>query len=108
MPTETAYQNSLVSKIKKLFPGCHVQKNDPTQNQGIPDLLILFGEGLWAMLEVKRSAKAPEQPNQRHFVERFNRMSFAAFIYPENEKQVLDALQSTFGTKRKARLSKSK
>lgn len=90
-----------------MFPGSLVMKNDPNVNPGIPDLLILF-KGFWAMLEVKISATAPVQPNQPHFVNHYNDMSFASFIYPENEEQVLRDLQSAFGTKRKARLSKSK
>jgi hypothetical protein len=104
MPSEVVYQRKLTKKLQRLFPGCEIIKNDPAENQGIPDLLILF-KGLWAMLEVKLSAKAPSRPNQGYFVDKFNEMSFAAFIYPENEEQVLHDLQSAFGTARKARVS---
>jgi hypothetical protein len=34
-----------------------------------------------------------------------NAMSFAAFIYPENEEDVLDALQQTFRPRRVSRVS---
>lgn len=81
-----------------------ILKNDPAQNQGIPDILILIGDR-WAMLEVKLTADSPVQPNQPYYVHMFNNMSFAAFIYPENEEQVLHDLQSTFGATRQARLS---
>ena len=103
---EAAYQRKLVNKIKCLLPGCHIQRNDPEENQGIPDLLILF-EDQWAMLEVKVSSTADEQPNQNYFVDRFNQMSFAAFIHPQNEEQVLHDLQQSFRAGRKARLSQS-
>lgn len=78
-----------------MFPGCVILKNDSGYQQGFPDLTILFGDR-WAVLEVKPSEKAKEQPNQRYHVEMLSAMSFAAFIYPENEEAVLDALQQAF------------
>lgn len=96
---ESAYQTKLIKKLKDLLPGCFIQKNDPVRNQGVPDLLILHKDR-WAMLEVKKSATADERPNQRHHVDKFNDMSFAAIICPQNEAEVLDALQSTFGSSR--------
>lgn len=89
---ENAYQGRLIKVLRDLFPGCLVLKNDPQYLQGIPDLLILH-EDKWAMLEVKDYEDAPEQPNQGYYVDMLNDMSFAAFIYPENEEEVLDALQ---------------
>lgn len=96
---ETTYQRKLIQKLRLMFPGCHVIKLDPSRNQGIPDVLILF-RNLWAMLEVKFSATASEQPNQSYYVNKFDEMSFAAFIHPQNEEQVLNDLQSTFGVSR--------
>lgn len=101
---EAAYQRKLIRKLELLLPGCVVYKNDPGNNQGIPDLLILF-EDKWAMLEVKAFEDAPEQPNQAYYVEKYNGMSFAAFIHPQNEEQVLDDLQFAFGVTRQARVS---
>lgn len=97
MAGETHYQHTLIQKIKQLLPGSYILKNDPTGFQGIPDLLVLHGPR-WAMLEVKMSENANIQPNQRYYVESLNEMSFAAFIYPENEEDVLDALQQALGT----------
>ena len=87
-----------------MFPGCVILKNDAGYMQGIPDLLILF-ENKWAMLEVKASERSREQPNQNYFVELLDSMSFAAFIYPENEDEVLYALQQTFRPRRVTRVS---
>jgi len=101
---ESKYQASLIKKLERMFPGCEVQINDPTRTQGIPDLTILYNDK-WAMLEVKKSAKEPNRPNQPYWVEHYNKMSFAAFIYPENEEQVLNELQRSLGSTRQARVS---
>lgn len=95
MPSEAIYQADLIERIYRMLPGCVIIKNDASMIQGIPDLLILYNT-CWAMLEVKLSAKAKQQPNQEHYINRLNWMSFAAFIYPENEEDVLNALQSAF------------
>ena len=94
---ESKFQSNLIKKLKKMFPGCIVIKNDPGYLQGIPDLTVFYRDR-WATLEVKKSANARHQPNQDYYVEKMNNMSFSAFIYPENEGEVLNALQNTFGT----------
>lgn len=104
--TEAAYQGRLIKKLKRIFPGCVVLKNDPQYQQGILDLTLLWGD-LWAMLEVKASAYARERPNQAYFVEQLDSMSFAAFIYPENEEEVLLALQEAFASRGAACLPQS-
>lgn len=104
---EAAYQNKLIKKLQLLFPNCFILKNDPSDNQGIPDILILFGDR-WGVLETKISSRAHIQPNQDYYIDLFNDMSFAAFICPENERQVLDDLQFAFGLTRSSRLSQSK
>lgn len=93
---ESVYQRGLIKRIKARFPGCEVLKNDEQYIQGIPDLTVLHGSGYWALLETKRGENAPKQPNQNHYVERFNSMGFAAFINPSNEEAVLDAIQQAF------------
>ena len=104
--TENQYQAKLIRTLKDLFPGCEILKNDSGYKQGILDLTLLWGP-FWAALEVKASETARERPNQRYFVEKLNDMSFASFIFPENEKEVLAALQKAFTPRRSARLSKS-
>jgi hypothetical protein len=105
--TENQYQGKLIKKLEVLFPGCIVLKNDSLYKQGILDLTVLYNDR-WASLEVKKDAAAPAQPNQDFFVERLNEMSFGAYIYPENEEEVLNALQQAFKPSRRARLSKPK
>jgi hypothetical protein len=61
----------------------------------MPDLTIFWGER-WATLEVKASNFSPYQRNQEYYVEQMDGMSFSAFIYPENEEEVLLALQEAF------------
>jgi hypothetical protein len=102
--TENEYQRKLIRKLRSLFPGCVIIKNDSGYQQGFPDLTIFFGER-WAALEVKMEAAAKEQPNQRYFVQQLDEMSFAAFIYPENEAEVLVALQQALAVPGSARVS---
>ena len=92
---ENKFQANLIKKLKKLFPGCIVMKNDSSYIQGIPDLLVLHKDK-WASLEVKKSANASKRPNQEYYVGLMNKMSFARFISPENEEEVLRDLQTTF------------
>jgi hypothetical protein len=94
---ENRYQAKLIKTLKVLFPGAIVLKNDPGYQQGMLDLTILW-EKHWASLEVKDSANAPHQPNQDYYVQQLDDMSFAAFIYPENEAEVLSALQQAFAS----------
>lgn len=104
--TENAYQAKLIRKLRRMFPGCEVLKNDPQYVQGILDLTLFYGP-CWAMLEVKANATAAERPNQAYYVEQMNNMSFAAFIYPENEEEVLTALQEAFASRGAACLPQS-
>lgn len=89
---ERDYQAALIKKLKKLFPGCMVLKNDEQYIQGIPDLTIFYKDR-WAMLEVKIDSRASIRPNQEYYVAQANGMSFAAFINPENEEEVIRDLQ---------------
>ena len=94
---ESKFQANLIKKIKNRFEGAIVLKNDSSYIQGIPDLLILWHER-WAALECKKSETASRRPNQEYYVSLMNDMSFAAFIYPENEEDILDAIQRSFAT----------
>ena len=92
---ENKFKTKLIKELKDMFPGCIIVHLDPTECQGIPDLLILY-EDKWAALEGKKSEHASHRPNQDYYVNLMNGMSFAAFIYPENKEDILDELQQTF------------
>lgn len=89
---KSGYKTRLVKELDRMFPGCLIIINDPNLRQGIPDLLILFGRR-WAALEVKASRLAPTRPNQPYYVEKLNKMSYGAIIFPENEEEILDELE---------------
>lgn len=97
MGPEEKYKQKLVAKIRELFPSCYILNTDPRDLQGIPDLLILHKDR-WAALEIKASEKAKRRPNQEFYVDDLNKLSYASFIFPENEERVLNELQSAFGT----------
>lgn len=102
---ERNYQAKLIRKLRAIFPDCVILKNDSDYMQGVPDLIILYGTK-WAMLEVKASEDSSVQPNQEFYVEQLGRMSFAAFIYPEIEEDVLHDLQLALEPRRSTRVSK--
>jgi hypothetical protein len=92
---ENKFKQELVKEINTMFPGCIIAHLDPTEIQGIPDLLILHNDK-WATLEGKKSEDATHQPNQDYYVGKMDDMSFSRFIYPENKEEVLDELRQTF------------
>ena len=101
---ETPFQHKLIQETEELFAGCIVLKNDANYRQGIPDLIVLFGDR-WAALECKSSEKAKKEPNQLYYVEYMNEMSYASFVYPGNKEQVLHELQFALRPQRRPRLS---
>lgn len=92
---ESKFKTELRKDIEARLPGAIVLHIDPTEIQGIPDLLVLYGNA-WAALEGKRNRNASHRPNQDYYVNLMNRMSFASFIFPENKEEVLDAMEQAF------------
>ena len=93
---ESEFQRKLKKRIEKEIPGSYIFKQDSKQVQGIADLIIINGPK-YAMLECKKSANAHHQPNQDYYVnDVFGKMSYASFIYPENEDKVIDELKGWF------------
>lgn len=95
---ENRYQSNLIRKLKQIFSGCVVLKNDANYIQGIPDLLVLYKDR-WATLECKRSAHATHRPNQDYYVKLMDKMSFSRFIFPENKERILNELEQLFTTR---------
>lgn len=98
---ESKFQRETIKMIKAMLPGCYVLKNDPNYIQGIPDLIVLYGNR-WAALEVKKSENEPYQPNQEWYIEDLDRMSYATMICPENRELKLDELQYALRAQRQA------
>lgn len=101
---EREFQAKLIKRLRYMFEDCVILKSDANYLQGFPDLIIFFNRR-WAALEVKASAEFDVQPNQGYYVELLNEMSFASFIYPENEEEVLYDLQSALESNRSTRFS---
>ena len=104
---ENKFKTNLIKEIKERLPGCMVLHLDPNEKQGIPDLLVLYNDK-WAALEGKKSANATHRPNQDYYVDLMNRMSFAAFVYPENEKEILYELELALKPRRTTRIPRRK
>ena len=100
---ERDYRAHLIRKLRRMFPGCEILKNDSGYIQGFPDILILHGDR-WAALEVKRNEGAHHQPNQEYYVDKLRGMGYAAFIFPENEEDILREVQRALGAGGTARL----
>ncbi len=100
---ESVFKKKLINRILREFPGAIVLKADANYVQGITDNFILF-EDKWAAFEAKRSKLAQHQPNQDYYVELLNSMSYASFVYPENEETFIHEIQQSFRPSRSTRL----
>lgn len=93
---ESAYKRKLINIVKHDI--CYdnkvwVVRPNSTFNPGYPDLIFLI-DRMWMALEVKRKASAHISPLQNFLVEDMNSVGFARFVFPGNEKEVLDELQN--------------
>lgn len=96
---ESKFETKLVNTLETdLFPGSIVLKIYPFI-QGTPDRIMLW-ENTWAAFEVKRSGIATLRPNQRHYIQLLNKMSFAQIVYPEREQEFLNAIQRALSFKK--------
>jgi hypothetical protein len=97
---ENQFQKKLIGKIKSELPDAIVIKNDPNYIQGIPDLIVLYGSR-WAALECKKDEKAAHRPNQDYYVNLMRKMSYASFIDPSNEEEIISELLQALGAKKR-------
>lgn len=91
---ENKFKTKLVKEIRARLPGAIVLHTNPPP-QGIPDLLVLYRDK-WAALEGKKANDSSHRPNQDYWIEKMNKMSFAAFISPENKEDVLNEMERSF------------
>lgn len=89
MKKESAFEKEVVKFLKS--KGCDVFKMRYAP-EGTPDRLFLK-EGFWGMLEVKKSEKAPFRPLQPEKIKKFNEMSYAKAVYPENWEEIKNELE---------------
>lgn len=99
---ESKFQKEFIDKVKNRYPGSIALKNDSSYIQGFPDWTILYKDK-WAVLEMKKERGARKQPNQEYYVEKLNDMSFSRFVFPENEDEVLEDLDTLFNSKGRRR-----
>lgn len=92
MARESKFEARLIQELLEQYPGAVILKNNSSFFQGIPDRLILHGPR-WAAFEVKAYERARHQQNQDYYVDLFNKMSYASFVYPENKETFLNELQ---------------
>lgn len=95
---ESDFKKTVKDELEDTFPGCLVIMGNSASRQGIPDWLLLH-ENNWAALELKRAENSPHQPNQDHYVDQLNHMSYAAFVHPDNYHEVINEIQSAFGSR---------
>lgn len=100
---ESVFKKRLINRILSEFPGAIVLKADANYIQGITDNFVLYGDR-WVAFEAKRSKVAPHQPNQDYYVDLLNGMSYASFVYPENEEKFIYEIQRSFWLTRPARI----
>ena len=99
---ESKFKSNFLRRVEAHYPDAVVMKNDTSFIQGFPDTTI-FWRDRYAILEFKRSTNAKRQPHQREYIDEFSEWTLAAFVSPENQEEVFDALQRTFQTRREAR-----
>lgn len=93
---ESDFEPEFIRELDEAMPGGLFIKGNSAMRQGFPDRLFLH-EGHWAAFEVKRDGKASKRPNQEHYIEELNEMSYASFVTPENYKEVVREVQAAFG-----------
>lgn len=93
---ERDFQTLFCKRLEALYPGCHIIKPETGYLQGFPDRLFLH-DRFWAAFEFKRERGSARQANQDWYISNLNTMSFAAFVSPDNENEVLNALQQAYG-----------
>lgn len=90
--TEAKFQKGFVSWLRKHGCTCFKMTPGPGIPDGTPDYLCIK-DGFWFMIEFKRSKTAKFRPGQQQALEKYNEMSYAVAVYPENEDKIKKELE---------------
>jgi hypothetical protein len=97
MKKESTFERKFLTKLSQM--GAYVPpKNDPLSVRGLADRVLCLG-GKYVALEFKRSLKdylkkSPRTALQAYTVEEVRRAGgYAAFVYPENQEQILTEIK---------------
>jgi hypothetical protein len=96
---ESDFEADFMKEVDIRFPGGFWTKGNSAFRQGVPDRFFFWGEH-WAALELKRARGSAQQENQDYYIQLLDGMSYAAFVTPENYREVLDEMDSAFGVRR--------
>ena len=90
---EKSFERRVVSKLEKWEGVLALPKSHPMGVKGILDRIFCV-RGVLVSLEFKRSKSAKRDAMQKYYVKAINDAGgFAAFIYPENEEEVLASIK---------------
>lgn len=93
--TENKWRDSSLRPFLDNLPECEYFIKEAKSIRALPDIVGVF-TGVPFYLEIKRDAqelRCPRTKLQEYTLNKFrNAGAFAAFIYPENAKEVLEAL----------------
>jgi len=92
---EATFKARFIERLRCRLRGVDLDIIHNTTGNSKPDLIIL-GSPNWAALEFKKTARSKTRPNQPYHVERMNAKSYARFVYPTIEEEVLDELEELF------------
>jgi hypothetical protein len=96
MKKESEFKNGLYKEIRNRCPGAEVVPNDANYLQGFPDATVYLPNGKYVLLEGKKQSNSSRQPNQDYYVNQSPLSPNAMFVYPENEKEVLEEIERRY------------
>lgn len=92
------FKRDLKERMRELGHPVKVIENKAS-HRSAPDTIVL-GRWGWAVLEFKKGSGAAQQPNQAYWVEDYDKLSYGAFVSPENAEEILDELEDIFAPAR--------
>lgn len=90
--SEAKFQKDIIAWVKKKGAICFKMTPGSGIPDGTPDYLCLK-DGFWFMLEFKKSKTAKFRPGQKEALAKYNEMSYAVVVYPENAAEIKQELE---------------